>query len=70
MEGVVVRVVPNKGFGFIRHDGLDYFFHRQDFFGDWDFLENEIVERRLVRVEFDGHETPKGMRAENVQLRD
>lgn len=36
-EGQIVRLLPNKGFGFVRIKNRkeDHFFHKDDYSGDW-----------------------------------
>lgn len=51
----------DKGFGFIRViDGTEYFFHRSDYSGFWNDLQEH------TEVEFEPTKTPKGPRASNV----
>jgi CspA family cold shock protein len=63
-EGVIKKIVSEKGFGFIRHrDGTEWFFHKsavQDH--RWDDA------REGDSVEFEEGEGPKGPRAERVRL--
>lgn len=61
-----VKVVTDKGFGFISSEGLekDVFFHESN-------LEGELASRKLQigdKVSFDTEETPKGLNAKNIQL--
>lgn len=67
MEGQIIRIVEEKGFGFIRAEatGLEYFFHRTGYNGDWGKLSRK-VERGQVSVQFVETPSPKGPRAENV----
>ena len=62
--GTIKKVVADRGFGFITaEDGKDYFFHRSGLTASLDF-------DRLVggeRVEFEVEQSPKGVRAKNVQ---
>jgi len=62
--GVVVRMVRDKGFGFIKQDNSDIerFFHRSDA-PDFD----QLVEKR-TRVSFVEADGAKGPRASNVQV--
>jgi cold shock protein len=62
--GTIKKVVSDRGFGFITaEDGKDYFFHRSGLTASLDF-------DRLVggeKVEFEVEQSPKGVRAKNVQ---
>jgi cold shock protein len=61
--GKIKKLVKDKWFGFIKVDsGHEYFFHKSDFMGVWDDL-NEGDE-----VQFVSKQTPKGPRASNVEL--
>lgn len=67
MNGHVVRVVADKGFGFIRgEDNIEYFFHRsvvED--NGWDAVQQG------TRVTFTIEKNPvKGPRAGSVSLRE
>lgn len=63
MRGTVIRLIADKGFGFIKElDGeREYFFHRSSVFG---FDQIQIGDS----VAFEGKDTPKGLRAENVNV--
>jgi len=62
--GSIKKVVADRGFGFITaDDGKDYFFHRSGLTASLDF-------DRLVggeKVQFELEQSPKGLRAKNVQ---
>ena len=62
--GTIKKVVADRGFGFITaDDGKDYFFHRSGLTASLDF-------DRLIggeKVQFDLEQSPKGLRAKNVQ---
>jgi CspA family cold shock protein len=61
MNGVVKRLVRDKGFGFIVGEGgMEYFFHRSAV-EDFEDLEEKD------RVTFKAGNGPKGPRAEDVQ---
>ncbi len=64
MDGVIKRLVSDKGFGFINaSDGNEYFFHNSSCTGArFDQL------REGQAVTFDKGQGPKGPRAENVKL--
>ena len=67
MTGTVVRVIVDKNFGFIRgEDGNEYFFHKSAIMHDVDFTQN----LKDQKAEFNGLETEKGLRAEEVYLGD
>lgn len=67
MEGTIIRLIGEKGFGFIKSevDKLEYFFHRSGFNGHWDDLVIDI-NSKIIRVTFDSVSNQKGPRAENV----
>lgn len=69
MKGIVKRVVYEKGFGFIRSElsGVEYFFHRSGFIGDFDQLSYDVSEGKEVKVQFQDVVNNKGPRAENVE---
>lgn len=71
MTGFVKNIVQNRNFGFIRNEdnGLEYFFHRDDFSGHWDDLFVDANRTKVV-VEFDVADSPKGPRAANVRRTD
>lgn len=64
MTGKILRLQPEKGFGFIAgQDGQDYFFHRSSVRGtSFDVL------RVGLAVTFEATHGPKGLRAEEVRL--
>ncbi len=65
MTGVIVRVIVDKNFGFIRgEDGKEYFFHKSELVNETSFSKS--LENRSVTFE-DGTAT-KGPRAEQVFL--
>lgn len=68
MKGIVKHIGVGKNFGFIRaSNGVEYFFHRDDFQDDW-FLLLDKVTQGNTSVTFDSVESPKGPRASNVRL--
>lgn len=70
LEGKIRKLESTKGYGFITGDDhKDYFFHMDDFLGHWKDLV-EDVNHLEVRVEFQGEQTAKGMRARNVNRLD
>jgi CspA family cold shock protein len=63
MNGIIKRVVSDRGFGFIAgEDGTDYFFHRDELHG-LDFANLTPGEH----VTFEPQQGPKGPRAGNVR---
>ena len=66
MTGVVARVFPEKGFGFIKEDGSnqEFFFHRSAVRGS--IFENLT---RGTKVEFDEEDSSKGPRAVDIRTR-
>jgi CspA family cold shock protein len=65
MDGVIKRIVGDKGFGFIRSsDGREWFFHHSAL--PRDVRIDSLSEGQSVT--FDEGHGPKGPRAENVEL--
>jgi cold shock protein len=61
-SGKIIRVVRDKGFGFIRDDrGQELFFHRSSVEGDF----NGLTEGQTVA--FEEERSPKGPRAGSVR---
>lgn len=65
--GTVVRIVRDRGFGFIRDDSTkaEYFFHYSAVQRSPGFSFESMVEE-TTRVEFEVGSGPKGPRAENI----
>ncbi|HEV7677142.1 MAG TPA: cold shock domain-containing protein [Candidatus Dormibacteraeota bacterium] len=61
--GRIKKIIPDRGFGFVRaDDGNEVFFHRTELtLADFDALEEGQV------VEFDIVDSPKGPRARNLR---
>lgn len=61
--GRIKKIIPDRGFGFVRaDDGNEVFFHRTELTSvDFDRLEEGQV------VEFDIVDSPKGPRARNLR---
>jgi CspA family cold shock protein len=61
--GRIKKIIPDRGFGFVRaDDGNEVFFHRTELtLADFDQLEEGQV------VEFDIVDSPKGPRAQNLR---
>lgn len=67
MIGVLFGIPEGKSFGFIKFEENDYFFHRDDFIGDW----NQLVKNfrhggHTIQLEFEARKSNKGYRAGNV----
>lgn len=64
VQGVIKRIVSDKGFGFVQaSDGTEYFFHQS---ACVDARFDSLREGQSVT--FDKGQGPKGPRAENVRL--
>ena len=65
-KGTVVRIIRNRGFGFLKQeDGTEVFFHRTALQGvDFDTLTEGLT------LEFDIEQGDKGPRAANVRKAD
>ncbi len=62
-NGTIKKLVSDRGFGFIAaEDGKEYFFHRSGTDTDFDRLQGG------ERVSFEIESSPKGPRANRVQL--
>lgn len=63
MTGVIKTINKDKGFGFIRAGGKEYFFHRSA-------LKNVTFEELDLnqQVTFEEGEGPKGPRAEDIYV--
>lgn len=66
MTGTIKNIVADRNFGFIKTIEGEYFFHRDDFIGDWDKLCEELFTMKQLPVEFDVASSTKGPRASNV----
>ena len=64
MSGQIVRVLPDKRFGFVKIGRQDYFFHKDDYQGNWDELVNGD---RKLQVNCVIVESPKGPRCADVR---
>lgn len=64
MKGRVVRLVTDRGFGFIREEGghREYFFHSSGCLPDCQYSELSVGDL----VTFEPTEGPKGPKAEDV----
>jgi len=62
MNGQIIRIISDKGFGFIRSGKTEYFFHRSS------VIEPVFDDLYVGQdVEFDSGDSCKGPRAENVR---
>jgi cold shock CspA family protein len=69
MTGNIVRLIGEKGFGFIRSQEVEYFFHRSAFNGQWeDLLFDYGKASTPISVSFDLERSAKGPRATNVSV--
>lgn len=60
LKGTVKWFNRNRGFGFIKSEGKDYFVHR------WDIEANSELEKG-DKVSFEAEEAPKGTKAVKVR---
>ena len=67
MIGKIERLVKDRGFGFIKADGMekDLFFHSKSLIG---VAFDELEESNHDEVSFDVEDSPKGPNAVNVKL--
>jgi len=66
MQGKPKSLNADKGYGFIKGDKADYFFHRSSFDGHWaDLCEDYDADKEVV-LNFEPMRTDKGLRAEEV----
>lgn len=70
MEGKLVRIYKDLRYGFIRADKQDYFFHQDDFDGDWNCLVSDFDRDIPQFLQFEPIRTEKGLRAKEVVLSD
>jgi cold shock CspA family protein len=62
-------LIGPKGFGFIKaEDGVEYFFHKEDFLGNFDELVYQSEMGAKVEVIFNSTPSQKGPRAANVSV--
>ena len=69
-RGKVKSLPEGKNFGFISTDfsQKDYFFHREDYDGDWGQLIHDFYYgNKKIFMEFKSVDAVKGMRATNVR---
>lgn len=53
MVGKLIKLLDDKGFGFIAAEGKEYFLHRSEFSGHWNDLADDFHARRDIYLEFD-----------------
>lgn len=70
MEGRLARIYKDLRYGFIKahSDKQDYFFHKEDFEGNWHALVLDFERNPPVYLEFEPTTTAKGLRAKKVSL--
>lgn len=70
IQGVVVRILKDKGFGFIRIDeGAEYFFHMSNCDpGTWEEITAQPKDGIGTPITFEPTTTAKGLRALAVQI--
>lgn len=67
MVGKLIKMLGDKGFGFISSEGKEYFLHRSEFRGHWDDLVEDFRLNKTIVLEFDeDNSNPKGPRAARV----
>ena len=68
MTGFVKSLISSKGFGFISANKKEYFFHRDDYQGDWNDLIIDFDNgKEPIQVEFEEVKSSKGPRAAQVR---
>lgn len=71
MNGTIKNTTPKRAFGFIKgEDGIEYFFHRDDFNGHWEDLTDDLANKNIIHVTFLPQAGTKGPRAGNVSRND
>lgn len=70
MNGLVKRVITQKGYGFILgQDQREYFFHADDLLNtEFSLIAHEVEHSRPVRVKYTPTASVKGMRASSITL--
>ena len=68
MKGRIRSLIYGRQYGFIVVGGKDYFFHKDDYDGDWDqLIEDHNKDNSNVEVEFTEAESRRGLRAQLVR---
>lgn len=70
LEGRIIKLLSDKGFGFIQHKGTEYFFHKESFDGHWSDLVEDFKRVGYVNVIFTEVPSQKGPRAGEVKRTD
>lgn len=70
MNGTIKNLLAVKNYGFIKADGKEYFFHKEDFEGNWNHLVEDfgVGGAEPIEVTFDIVDSLKGPRAANVRI--
>lgn len=68
MEGRLIRIYKDLRYGFIKCQGTDYFFHKDDYADNWSALVLDFERNSPVHLEFKPDSTPKGLRARDVRV--
>ena len=65
-----LKFCNSRDFGFVYSQGIDYFFHRSDFKGNYQVLLDRFKDtKELIQLEFEiSDSTQRGPRAKNVKL--
>lgn len=67
MTGKLIRIPHDKNFGFVRAGSTEYFFHREDYDGDWNELVFDFNHREEITLKFEiVANNTKGPRANEV----
>jgi cold shock CspA family protein len=71
IRGTVKTVLTDRNYGFIKGiNGIEYFFHRDDFEGHWNDLVTDHGGAESIPVTFEDNPSLKGPRARNVKRED
>ncbi len=67
--GIVRSLIYGRQFGFILHKNQDYFFHKDDYSGDFEALIQDHNNRvgNSIKVSFEPAESQRGLRAAHVE---
>lgn len=66
--GILARIPEGKNFGFIKINNQEYFFHRDDFNGNWEALVSQYNQRIKINVQCNIVESVKGPRVSGVTV--